>query len=85
LPRQTPQAVASSGHALALFGRQHLDPYEKVTWAEFWTRQRGPKLWLNLKGSRHDTFTDFAPLVRHHDSSLLSGPSPSYPEVVFTR
>jgi Platelet-activating factor acetylhydrolase, isoform II len=121
----TPQAVAGSDHPLLLFGRQDLDPFEAATWAEFWTKQRGPKLWLNLKGSTHGTFTDFAPLLpqvapilgeppswvikgagtingqravaiqrayigayfdtylRHHGSSLLSGPSPSYPEVVF--
>jgi predicted dienelactone hydrolase len=122
----TPQAVAGSGHPLLLFGRQDLDPFEAATWAAFWTKQRGPKLWLNLEGSTHATFTDFAPLVpqvapilgeppswviegigtinglravtvertyigayfgrylRHHDSSLLSGPSPCYPEVRFT-
>jgi dienelactone hydrolase len=123
----TPQAVAGSDRPLLLFGRQDLDSYEAVTWAEFWTKQRGPKLWLNLKDSTHHTFTDFAPLVpqvapiigqssswiiaeigtingqravaierayirawfdaflRHHDSGLLSRPSPGYPEVVFTR
>jgi Platelet-activating factor acetylhydrolase, isoform II len=59
----TPQAVAGSGRPLLLFGRQHLDSFEAATWAEFWAKQRGPKLWLNLKGSTHDTFTDFAPLV----------------------
>ena len=121
----TPQAIAGSSRPLLLFGRPDLDPYEAATWAEFWKKQRGPKLWLALKGSTHDTFTDFAPLLpqvapilgkppswvvqgigtinglravaverayigawfdtylRHRNSSLLSGPSPSYPEVVF--
>jgi Platelet-activating factor acetylhydrolase, isoform II len=59
----TPQAAAGSDRPLLLFGRQHLDPYEAAKWAKFWTRQRGPKLWLNLEGSTHDTFTDFAVLV----------------------
>jgi predicted dienelactone hydrolase len=59
----TPQAVAGSGHALLLFGRQDLDPFEASTWARFWPRQRGPKLQLSLTGSKHATFTDFAPLV----------------------
>ena len=59
----TPQAVAGSGRPLMLFGRPKLDPFEAVTWAEFWAKQRGPKLWLELKGSEHHTFTDFAPLV----------------------
>jgi Platelet-activating factor acetylhydrolase, isoform II len=123
----TPQAMAGSDRPLLLFGRSDLDSFEAATWAEFWTKQRGPKLWLNLKDSTHDTFTDFAALVpqvapilhkppswviagigtinglravaverayigawfdtylRHHGSSLLSGPSPRYPEVVFTR
>jgi predicted dienelactone hydrolase len=123
----TPQAVAGSGRPLLLFGEQDLDSFEEQTWAQFWTTQRGPKLWLNLQGSRHLTFTDFAALVpqlasildkppswviqgigtidgpravaverayigawfdrylRHHDSTLLDGPSPGYPEVVFTR
>lgn len=56
----TPQAIDGSGHALLLFGRQDLDSYEAKTWAEFWARQRGPKLALNLQGSLHATFTDFA-------------------------
>ena len=123
----TPQAVAGSDRPLLLFGRQDLDTFEAATWAEFWTKQRGPKLWLNLRGSTHDTFTDFAALLsqaapilhkppswviegigtingqravavertyigayfdrylRHRDSPLLTGPSPSYPEVRFTR
>jgi dienelactone hydrolase len=123
----TPQAVAGSNRPLLLFGRQDPDSFEAATWAEFWTKQRGRKLWLNLKGSTHHTFTDFAPLVpqiapiigeppswviqetgtingqhataiqrtyigawfdtylRCRESGLLSGPSPYYPEVVFTR
>ena len=121
----TPQARAGSDRPLLLFGRQDLDPFEAATWAEFWKKQRGPKLWLNLKGSTHATFTDFAALLpqaapilhkppswviegigtinglravtvertyigayfdrylRHRDSPLLAGPSPSYPEVLF--
>ena len=121
----TPQARAGSGRPLLLFGRQDLDPFEAATWTEFWKEQRGPKLRLNLKGSTHDTFTDFAALLpqaapilhkppswviegigtingqravtvertyigayfdrylRHRDSPLLAGPSPSYPEVLF--
>jgi dienelactone hydrolase len=59
----TPEAVAGSDHALLLFGRQDLDPYEASTWAAFWSNQRGPKLQLDLLGSTHHTFTDFAPLV----------------------
>jgi hypothetical protein len=59
----TPQAVAGSDRALLLFGRQDLDPFEASTWTELWTRQRGPKLQLSLTGSKHATFTDFAPLV----------------------
>jgi dienelactone hydrolase len=123
----TPQAVAGSGRPLLLFGRQNLDSFEAASWAEFWTKQRGPKLWLNLEGSTHHTLTDFAALLpqvapilreppswvteeigtingqravavqrayigawfdtylRRHDSHLLSGPSPRYPEVVFAR
>jgi predicted dienelactone hydrolase len=123
----TPQAVAGSARPLLLFGRQDLDSFEAASWAELWTRQRGPEHWLNLKGSTHHTFTDFAPLIpqlatilgqpaswvtgeigtingpravaverayigawfdrylRHHDSGLLRGQSPCYPEVVFTR
>jgi predicted dienelactone hydrolase len=122
----TPQAVAGSSRPLLLFGEATLDPFQAQTYAEFWTRQRGPKLWLNLKGSKHQTFTDFAALVpqvapiicedqswviqgvgtigpravpverayiaawfdqylRHRDGDLLRGPSPCYPEVVFTR
>ena len=122
----TTQAVAGSDRPLLLFGRQDLDSFEAATWAEFWKKQRGPKLRLNLKGSKHDTFTDFAPLLSqvapilgeppswvikgigtinglravavqrayigawfgkylyHRDSSLLSGPSSRYPEVVVT-
>ncbi len=123
----TPQAVAGSDRPLLLFGSQDLDPREEASWAQFWTTQRGPKLWLNLTGSKHATFTDFAALVpqvatilgqpaswvidgigtidgrravdiertyigaffdtylRHHHSDLVRGPSPYYPEVVFTR
>jgi dienelactone hydrolase len=123
----TPQAEAGSDRPLLLFGRQDLDSFEAQTWAEFRVKQRGPSLQLNLKGSTHDTFTDFAALVpqvapilgeppswvvkgigtingqravtverayigayfdaflRHHGSTLLSGPSPRYPEVKFTR
>jgi predicted dienelactone hydrolase len=123
----TPQAVAGSDRPLLLFGEQDLAAAEAASWAEFWTRQRGPKLQLSLTGSQHATFTDFAPLVpqvapilglsaeqvtnlvgtinglravaverayigawfdrylRHQDSSLLRGPSPRYPEVVFAR
>jgi dienelactone hydrolase len=123
----TPQAVAGSSRPLLLFGEEVLDPFEAETWTEFWARQRGPKAWLNLLGSKHDTFTDFAALVpqvapilceppswiiqgigtidglravaverayigawfdrylRGHDSDLLNGPSPRYPEVAFTR
>jgi len=121
----TPQAVAGSRRPLLLFGEQNLDSFEEQTWTEFWARQRGPKLWLNLQDSKHLTFTDFAALVpqlasilgqsqtwvtegigtidglravaverayvaawfdrylRHHDGTLLNGPSPAYPEVVF--
>jgi ABC-type lipoprotein export system ATPase subunit/predicted dienelactone hydrolase len=123
----TPQAVAGSGRPLLLFGKQDLDSLQASTWAEFWKNQRGPKRWLNLAGSVHATFTDFAPLVpqvapilgkphswviqgigtingdravaverayldawfdtylRHRGSPLLTGPSPRYPEVRFTR
>ena len=59
----TPQALDGSSGALLLFGRQKMDPLEAKTWAELWTRQRGPKLALNLLGSTHDTFTDMAALV----------------------
>ncbi len=59
----TPQAVAGSGRPLLLFGRQDLDSFEAETWAEFRARQQGPRLQLTLKGSTHNTFTDFAPLV----------------------
>ena len=121
----TPEAVAGSDRPLLLFGRQDLDPYEASTWAAFWKNQRGPKLQLNLMGSTHHTFVDFAVLVpqaapilglspeqvialvgtingqravavlrtylnayfgaylRHHDSSLLTGPSPCSPEIRF--
>jgi predicted dienelactone hydrolase len=121
----TPQAEAGSNRPLLLFGRQDLDSFEAATWTVFWTRQRGPRFWINLTGSTHATFTDFAALVpqvapilgeppswviegigtingpravtveraylgayfdtylRHRDSSLLTGPSPCYPEVVF--
>jgi hypothetical protein len=60
----TPQAVAAGpGRPLLLFGRQDLDSFEAVTWAAFWKSHRGPGLQLNLIGSTHATFTDFAPLV----------------------
>jgi hypothetical protein len=59
----TPQAVAGSGRPLLLFGRPELDSFEAATWAEFWVKQRGPKRWLELQGSTHHTFTDFAPLI----------------------
>jgi predicted dienelactone hydrolase len=59
----TPQALAGSDRPLLLFGRQDLDSFEAQTWAEFRARQSGPRLQLNLKGSTHDTFTDFAALV----------------------
>ena len=123
----TPQAVGGSGQPLLLFGEQDLGSFVTSNWAEFWKNQRGPKLWLNLTGSTHATFTDFATLVpqvapilgepqswviagigsingdravtveraylnawfdrylRHHDSPLLTGPSPRYPEIRFTR
>jgi ABC-2 type transport system ATP-binding protein len=55
--------LAGSGRPLLLFGRPELDPFEAVTWSEFWTKQRGPRLRLELKGSEHHTFTDFSPLV----------------------
>ena len=121
----TPQAIAGSDRPLLLFGRQVLDSFEASTWAQFWKQQRGPKLQLNLQGSVHDTFTDFAALVpqaapilheppswvvegigtingpravtveraylnawfdtylRRQSSHLLTGPSPSFPEVRF--
>jgi predicted dienelactone hydrolase len=121
----TPQGVAGSDRPLLLFGRQDLDPFEASTWAEFAKKQRGPKLQLNLLGSEHDTFDDFAALapqaapilgeppswvtnvigtingdravtvertyinawfdmyLRHHDSHLLTGPSPRFAEVRF--
>jgi len=59
----TPQAIAGSDRPLLLFGRQGLDSFEARTWAQFRTRQPGPRLQLSLKGSTHDTFTDFAALV----------------------
>jgi hypothetical protein len=60
----TPQAVAAGpGRPLLLFGRQDLDSYEASSWAGFWKSHRRPGLQLNLIGSAHDTFTDFAPLV----------------------
>jgi hypothetical protein len=59
----TPQAVAGSDRPLLLFGEQDLSPFEASTWAEFWKKQRGPKLQLSLLGSKHATFTDFAALV----------------------
>lgn len=124
---RTPQAVDGSGRPLLLFGEQDLSSDEAASWAEFWKKQRGPKLQLSLLGSRHATFTDFAALVsqaapilgeppswvikgigtingeravtverayigawfdmylRHHDSHLLAGPSPRYPEARFVR
>lgn len=71
----TPQAVDGSNHALLLFGRQDLDAFEAATWKKFWTKQRGPKLQLNLKGSRHSTFTDFAALVPQAALILHEPPS----------
>jgi dienelactone hydrolase len=59
----TPQAVAGSDHPLLLFGRQDLDPYEASTWARLRENQPGRTLQLNLLGSTHHTFTDFAALV----------------------
>ena len=59
----TPEAVAGSDRPLLLFGRQDLAAYEASTWAELRTNQRGPLLQLNLLGSMHHTFTDFAALV----------------------
>ena len=122
----TSQARASSDHALMLFGRQDLDPYEAKTWDIFDKHQRGPKLRLNLLKSGHGTFSDFTVLtpqiaailglppsfyiglqgtingqramaiqrtyigaffdkyLRGHDSRLLNGPSPRFPEVRFS-
>jgi Platelet-activating factor acetylhydrolase, isoform II len=60
----TPQAVAAGpGRPLLLFGRQNQDSLTVSTWAAFWKTHRGPGLQLNLIGSTHDTFTDFAALV----------------------
>jgi dienelactone hydrolase len=59
----TPQARAGSDRPLLLFGRQDLDSFEAKTWDTFWKNQRGPRLELKLRGSKHDTFTDFAPLI----------------------
>ncbi len=71
----TPQAVAGSDRPLMLFGRTELDPFEATTWAQFWAKQRGPKLRLELKGSQHHTFTDFAPLVPQLAPILHEPPS----------
>jgi hypothetical protein len=71
----TPQAVDGSDRPLLLFGRQDLDSFEAATWAEFWTKQRGPKLQLTLEGSTHDTFTDFAALVPQAAPILGKPPS----------
>jgi pimeloyl-ACP methyl ester carboxylesterase len=71
----TPQAVAGSDHALLLFGRQDLDPFEAATWARFEAAQRGPRLQLNLTGSKHATFTDFAPLLSQVAPILHRPPS----------
>lgn len=59
----TPQAVAGSDRPLLLFGREDLDSFEAETWAQLQANQRGPKLQINLRGSTHDTFKDFAVLV----------------------
>jgi dienelactone hydrolase len=59
----TPQGQAGSNGALLLLGEQDLDPFQVTTWSEFWANQRGPKLELILLGSKHLTFTVFAPLL----------------------
>jgi dienelactone hydrolase len=59
----TRQAAAGSVRPLLQFGKQDLDPFQANTWAAFWTNQRGPKLQLNLTGSIHATFEDFAILM----------------------
>jgi predicted dienelactone hydrolase len=59
----TSAAAAGSDRPLLLFGKQDLDPFQATTWAAFWTNQCGPKLQLNLTGSTHVTFEDFAVLL----------------------
>lgn len=66
----TPAAVAGSDRPLLLFGKQDLDPFQATTWAAFWINQRGPKLQLNLTGSTHATFEDFAVLLPQAASAL---------------
>jgi len=83
----TPQAVAGSARPLLLFGRETMDPFEAQTWAQLEANQRGPKLQINLLGSTHDTFKDFAVLVPQiapiidqppswvvHDIGTINGP-----------
>jgi hypothetical protein len=55
--------AAGPGRPLLVFGRQAQDSLTVRTWAAFWKTHRGPGLQLNLIGSTHDTFTDFAALV----------------------
>jgi predicted dienelactone hydrolase len=59
----TQQGTDGSDRPLLLFGEQDLAPLEASSWAEFLKNQRGPKLQLSLLGSKHLTFTDFAPLL----------------------
>lgn len=59
----TPEATAGSDRPFLQFGKQDLDRFQATTWAAFWTNQRGPKLQLNLTGSTHGTFGDFAVLL----------------------
>ncbi|MEV1083475.1 hypothetical protein AB0I98_35555 [Streptomyces sp. NPDC050211] len=54
-----------------LFGRAEPDHGRDAGWATFWANQRGPKWHLKLSGAAHDTFLDFAVLLRtrRHPSS----------------
>jgi predicted dienelactone hydrolase len=59
----SPDAKAGSKRPLLLMGRQDHNCDTDPTWATFWANQRGPKLQLNLTGSTHATFLDFAVLL----------------------
>lgn len=70
----TPAARAGSDRPLLLFGKQDLDRFQATTWAAFLTNQRGPTLQLNLTGSTHATFEDFAILLPQAAPILGIGP-----------
>jgi predicted dienelactone hydrolase len=70
----SPDAMAGSKRPLLLMGRQDHNRDTDPTWAKFWANQRGAKLQLNLTGSTHATFHDFAVLLPQAAPALGMSP-----------